>query len=112
MKFKRGKVLVQIQRKRESEPHKDPIDSWIMGDFSYWECSSNDGEPITFDGDDCLYQITHNPSGLCPIYDIPSERQAKEIVRKLAMLTERWDGIGEMPESFSRKVKEVIIEYL
>lgn len=112
MKFKRDKVFVLIKREGEKEPHKEPVDSWIMGDFSYWECSSNDGEPITFDGEDCLYQVTHNPTGTCVIFDIPNERKAREIIRKLTLIPYRWNGRGEIPIEFKRQVKEVIKEYL
>lgn len=112
MKFKRGKVFVDVRRLDEKEPHKESFDSWIMGEFSYWACSSHDGEPTTFDGEDCLYQITHNPTGLCVIYDMPSEKEAREIVRKLALIPIRWNGRGDMPKEFDRQVKEIIRDYL
>lgn len=112
MKFKRDKVFLSIKRKGERESHKDPVDSWTMGEFSYWACSSNDGEPVTFDGEDCLYQITHNPTGLCVIYDILEEWKAREIVCKLALISRQWNGRGEMPIEFERQVKEVSDLYL
>lgn len=83
---------------------------WV--NFHIGACSSNDGEPTTLDDKDCFYQISHNPTGLYAICDIPDKKEAREIVRKLAMIPIRWNGRGDMPKEFDRQVKEVINEYI